>query len=361
MASGPDLCLMAQHASVSSLRKICVFRALTFGDMLCAVPALRALRTAAPQAHITLIGLSWATSFVRRFSHYINDHLVFPGYPGLTNQALQLHLIPNFISIMQKRRFDLVLQMHSDGTITNPLTMLFDAACYAGFYKPGEYCPDENNFMPWQEHQHEVIRLLNLMAFLGVETQGNALEFPLLEGDFRALQRCAENLPMPGKYACILPGANEPSRRWLPRRFAEIADRLSESGLQIVLNGSASDAVLSREVMRAMRRPCLNLTGKTDLGAFAALASQARIVISNDTGIAHIAAAVDTPSVIASCGSASHQWESLNVGRHRVVRPHTLDSPVDDSVHAHQLFSADKISTGAVLSAVESILAANTL
>jgi ADP-heptose:LPS heptosyltransferase len=71
--------------------------------------------------------------------------------------------------------------------------------------------------------------------------------------------------------------------------------------------------------MKAMRAPALDLSGKTDLGALAALIAQARMVVCNDTGISHVAAAVATPSVIVCCGSDPVRWAPLDSTRHAVV------------------------------------------
>lgn len=300
-------------------RKIAVFRALQLGDMLCAVPALRALRAAAPLSDITLVGLPWATSFVKRFSKYINHLLVFPGFPGLPETPLHLPAVPNFLGEAHRQRFDLALQLHGSGTISNPLTMLFGAECSAGFYVPGEYCPSPLHFLPWDEREHEILRGVRLMEFLGVPAQGTHLEFPLADADYRALQRSHLSVPAPGSYACVHPGARLPSRRWAPQRFAEVADRLALQGMKIVLTGAPEEAELVQAVQHAMRMPALDLCGRTELGALAALIAQARLVIANDTGISHVAAAVGTPSVIVSCGSDPGRWAPLDHMRHRVL------------------------------------------
>lgn len=299
-------------------RKIAVFRALQLGDMLCAVPALRALRAAAPLSHITLIGLPWAAAFVKRFGKYLDDMLVFPGFPAFPEQPAHLNAVPHFLSEAQRQRFDLAIQMHGNGCLSNPLTVLFAADRCAGFHVPGQYCPDPRTFLPWSDREHEVLRNLRLVQFLGAARQGDHLEFPLTETDYRALQRC-RNLPAPGSYVCIHPGAGLPSRRWFPQRFAEVADRLAGSGMKIVLTGLPDEAELVRTVARAMRMPAFDLCGQTDLGVLGALLAQAALVVTNDTGISHMAAAVATPSVVVSCGSDPARWAPLDNERHHVI------------------------------------------
>lgn len=303
----------------SACANIAVVRALQLGDLLCAVPALRALRAAAPHARITLVGLPWAESFAARFACYIDDFLAFPGFPGLPEHPAALTAIPPFFAAAQERRFDLALQMHGSGALSNPLAVLLGARRTAGFYRPGEYCPDPLLFLPWEDKEHEVQRYLRLAAALGVPARGARLEFPFSADERQALRRAVPELPAPGSYACIHPGARLPSRRWSPERFAEVADRLAAAGLDIVLTGSAGEAQLTGAVRHAMRSPALDLAGRTGLGELAALLADARLLVCNDTGVSHIAAALATPSVVICNGADPDRFAPLDGTLHRVL------------------------------------------
>lgn len=301
------------------VKRIAVLRALQLGDMLCAVPALRALRAAHPAAHISLVGLPWAHVFVERYARYIDELLVLPSLPGMPEQPEGRGSLDDFLRTVRARRFDLAIQLHGSGTLTNGLLRQFGAAHMAGFHAAGHPCPDPTRFLLWQNGEHEVLRALRLMRLLGCPPQGEALEFPLTDADHADLQHACDALPPPGSYVCIHPGARMPSRRWPFERFAEVADRLAQQGWRIVLTGAADEAVLAAAVEQAMHAPALNLAGKTGLGALAALVSQAALVVCNDTGMSHVSAALATPSVVVCCGADPGRWAPLDHARHRVL------------------------------------------
>ena len=152
----------------AGMRRIAVFRALQLGDMLCAVPALRALRRAAPHAEIALVGLPWAAGFVERFSMYLDRHLCFPGYPGMPESEPDAAALPGFFAAARERKFDLALQLHGSGGLSNPLALGLGAARTAGFYAAGDPCPDPTTYALWSEQEHEVLRYLRLLQLLGV-------------------------------------------------------------------------------------------------------------------------------------------------------------------------------------------------
>jgi ADP-heptose:LPS heptosyltransferase len=109
-------------------------------------------------------------------------------------------------------------------------------------------------------------------------------------------------------------------------------------------------------VLHGMRAPALNLTGRTGLGALAALVAQARLVVCNDTGISHIAAAVATSSVIVSCGSDTRRWAPLDHRRHRVVSSMVYCRPCMHTVCPIGHVCADNIAAPMVMAVARNML-----
>lgn len=315
------------------IRRIAVFRALVIGDMLCAVPALRALRARFPEAEVTLIGLPWAQQFVNRFDNYLDRFLEFPGFAGLPERPLDALAWPEFLHRVQSQKFDLALQIHGSGDIVNPLVQLFAARITAGFFLPGQYCPSPQTFMPYPDDLPESDRHLRLMEFLGIPAQGRHLEWPLCEQDRRELAALPEAQAIDGApYVCLHPGARFLSRRWRTDRFAAVGDALYRTGRQVVITGTESEAPLARQVAEAMQAPAINLAGRTSLGAMAALVAGCSLLVCNDTGVSHLAAAVGAPSVVVVTGSDPARWAPIDRCKHRVVMAPISCRPCADPV-----------------------------
>ena len=301
---------------------ILVFRALPgLGDLLCMVPALRALRAGAPDAELTLLGLPQAASFAARFPSFIDHFLPFPGFPGLPEQQVQPAELLAFLGRAQGR-YDLALQLHGAGTLTNPALALLGARQMAGRFVPGQWCPDPAHFLPYREDEPEPLVWLRLVEHLGFAPQGEHLEFPVHESDRAALRALpgVEALT-PGRYAVLHPGASVPERRWSPENFAQVGRVLRERGLRLVITGTASEAGAAQAVRHALgERDVLDLTGRTDLGMLAALLTGARLLVSGDTGVSHLAAATRTPSVVVFLASDPARWAPVDRERHRAIQ-----------------------------------------
>ena len=324
----------------TSINTVAILRALQLGDLLCAVPAWRALRKALPSARITLIGLPWARGFVHRFGAYLDDFIEFPGYPGLAERAPQIQDIPNFESDVQRRRFDLVLQMHGDGSITNTIVGRLRGKVTAGFFPGGSLCSDPTFFCPYPDDQQEIRRHLRLMQHLGIPLDGEQLEFPLSSVDYRALEALQEAAALqPQQFVCVHVGGRAPERRWPAAHFGRVAQAIANMGFTIVLTGTAQESPLAETVAGVVSAGLINLVGRTDLGTLGALVSRARILVANDTGVSHLAAALGVPSLIICTGSDPNRWGPLDRWRHRVVMGDSIT--IDQVIHKTKTLLGD--------------------
>ncbi|MEW6169230.1 MAG: glycosyltransferase family 9 protein [Pseudomonadota bacterium] len=325
-----------------SAARIAVLRALNLGDLLCAVPALRALRAAAPSARITLIGLPWARAFVDRFGLLVDAFVEYPfgeALPAPGSAEMEAFLAP-----LRARRFDLALQMHGDGSRSNAIVGALGARMHGGFHPPDTPAPGPW-YLPWQDDESEIRRWLRLAEHLGAGRHSEALEFPLRDNDREAAAALLSARGVRGPYLCVHPGARLRSRRWPLTRFAAVAGALRADGWPLVLTGCAGEAELTAGLADALRPPpwappdppVVDLAGCTDLGTLAALIDGAAGLVCNDTGVSHIAAALATPSLVVSCGSDVRRWAPGDRTRHRVLAAHPPCRPCafDDCPHGH--------------------------
>lgn len=305
-------------------QKIGIFRALHLGDLLCIIPAVRSIRAACPDAEITMIGLPWQQQFVERFQHYFNRFVEFPGWPDLPEQVVDVRELPDFLQRMQQEQFDLLFQMQGNGIGTNLMCTLFGAKQLAGLRRHDEWCPDENLFPVSEDTDHEVLRFMKLVNALDIPSAGTDLEFPILSNEHEAAKRYLEKWKLSDKpFVCVHPGARDPRRRWSPDAFAEVADMLAAMGFAIILTGSEFEADILHSVASKMTNICYNLVddfGQISIGELAAIMNHSAALLSNDTGVSHVASALEIPSVVLfSSYSRPERWAPLDDTIHKVL------------------------------------------
>jgi ADP-heptose:LPS heptosyltransferase len=311
----------------TGFERIAIFRALQLGDVLVAVPAMRALRAAFPDAHLTLIGLPWARELAPRLS-WLDGFLAFPGHPALPEREPEPGALETFFEQVARLQLDLAVQLQGSGEVSNAIVARFGARHMAGFHPAAQPCPDPRWFLPWQQRGSEAERLMRLPLHLGAPHTSLALEFALYAEDRAEAEQLWPAAPgRTGDYVCVHPGARWRSRRWPAERFAAVAIALRSLGHTIVLTGSAADSEALGAFRAQVGEPLVDASRRTSLGGLAALIAGARLLLCNDTGVSHLAAALRTPSVIVCSGADAQRWAPHDTHRHRMLHHDTACRP----------------------------------
>jgi len=279
-------------------RRVALLRASRIGDFICATPAFRALRHALPDAELTLITLPMLHEIASRLPYF--EHIVdFPGFPGIAEQLFSARETVRFLQEMQAQQFDLAIQMQGTGVYSNPFLLLLGTKATAGFIRPDDSPGLLDAALPYPHGVHEIRCVLSLTEFLGAPTRGKTLDFPLRAEDRQQAAQLLAGVepPLIGLHA----GARDKTRRWLPARFVEAGCTLQQRfGGTLLLLGEPEELDNSRQMERQFRElhcRCLNLVGKTSLPILGAVIKRLNVLLTNDTGPAHIAYALGTPTV----------------------------------------------------------------
>lgn len=192
---------------------------------------------------------------------------------------------------------------------------------------------------------------------LGIEVSDRRLGLALTDADREGAARATAEIA--GPYAVLVPGGNNPSKRWPPERFAAVADDLrTRRGLAVLVAGAPAEREVIDAIRAAARTTVTDLSSRgLGLGSLKAVIAGAALVVSNDTGPRHIAAAFDVPTV-ALFGPTDHRWTILPGARERllVAEPFLPEELVADDRPA--FCRIDRIAVEDVLAAAESLLAA---
>jgi hypothetical protein len=254
------------------------FRALQLGDLLVAVPALRALRNALGEHRLLLATSGWLRPVVDLIDAV--DGLV--EVDGLTAP------LP-----FEPGRIDVVANLHGGGPESAGIVDATGARLVVRHaLQPGESGP------AWVEEQHERVRWVRLTAAFGM---------PGDPDDVR-IARSSTPSPAPGA-AVVHVGSAFPSREWAADRFAAVARALEDDGRHVVFSGSAGERARALEVagLAGLDEERV-LAGRTSLDGFVALVADAGLVVTADTGAGHLASAYGTRSVVLFGPVGPERW-----------------------------------------------------
>jgi ADP-heptose:LPS heptosyltransferase len=171
------------------------------------------------------------------------------------------------------------------------------------------------------EDRPEIARLLTVTAAVACPPVGDDIALPVSSDEDAVARALLDEAGLHDHaYVCLHPGASRPERRWSADRFAATADHVARQGLPVVLTGSLGEQPLIQKVMGLMRhQPVVDLAGRTSIGVLGALYRRARLVLTNDTGASHVAAAVQAASVVVFGSADPNRWALLDAERHRRV------------------------------------------
>jgi lipopolysaccharide heptosyltransferase II len=286
------------NAPWKHVRRLLCVRLDSLGDVLMTTPAIRAFRQSLPGCHITLL-TSAAGARVTRHVPEIDDVIVFTA-PWMKSGAVSGAGDLAMRDVLASRGFDAaaIFTVYSQSAL--PAAYL----CYlAGIPLRLAHCRENPYHLVthWQPDpepatlvRHEVERQLRLVESVGCFTADQRLSFRVAEEDRRALKCHVLRHPL----VVVHPGASAPSRRYPPESFARAIDLFAaQTGCQVVLTGEQSERPLVDSIQNSMKTRALSLAGRLSLGELGALIERADLLVSNNTGPAHIAAALGTPVV----------------------------------------------------------------
>jgi heptosyltransferase-2 len=286
------------------IKKVVIRGTNWVGDAVMSVPALRELRRVLPDARLTLCTRSWAQGIFAD-ADFIDDILIYDKHkPSFSNVLQQAKL-------WRKQKFDLAV-LFQNAFEAALLAKIGRAKMRIGYQTDGRKMLLTHPLASpnWKNQRHEVFYYLHIIAELEKILYGETKvwehepDTSLIVSETRqteARKLLEENgVDFSKPTVALCPGStNSRAKRWGSRSYAELADLLQQKlNTNIVLFGAPDEVEVSSEVAAKMKSRPIFLTGKTDLSQGVAVLGQVDLLITNDTGPAHIAPALGTTTIV---------------------------------------------------------------
>lgn len=296
---------MATLPDWNDARRILCVRLDNMGDVLMSTPAIRAMKALRPNARLSLM-TSRSGALVADFLPDVDDTIVYDA-AWVKNGSQGNEDDIAAIKELARRRFDaaVIFTVYSQSALPGAMMChlagipLILAHSRENPYRLLSHWVRETE--PQQGARHEVQRQLDLVASVGAHSTNTRLAFLTRQADRRSMLQVlrASNVPNAGDWIVVHCGATAESRRYGANGFSSMLSLLDAGGRPVLLTGSAHERELVDRIIAGTQgtNQLVNLAGRLDLGQFGCLIQDASLLISNNTGPVHIAAAVQTPVV----------------------------------------------------------------
>src|SRR5438132_13978245 len=299
-------------------RRVAVLRASRIGDFICTTPALRALRAALPDSKIAVITLPALGDIVERLP-YIDQYVEFPGLPGIAEQLFEPADAISFFQRIQSEDLDLAIQMQGSGAYSNSYMLMMGGRATAGFIRRGDGPGLLDAALPLPNSGHETDRMLALVQFLGAARQGREPDFRLTAADRAEAEELLAGAARP--LIGLHPASRDSRRGWPVERFAATGRQLQErAGGTLIVFAEGEHASQASTVVEAAGGRAINLAGRLSLPVLGAVIRTLDVLVTNDSGPAHIAYTLATPTVTIVGKGDSERYGPVVDGPFRLLR-----------------------------------------
>jgi heptosyltransferase-1 len=286
---------------VGGYENILLIKPSSLGDIVMALPALSALRRCFPQARLTWLVRPEFAPLIEEHPH-LDEIVLFDRrrFAQAWRSPAAARSLLTLVSELRGRRFDAVLDLQ--GLFRTGLLSWLSGSPhrFGPHWREMAYLFYTTSIPPRREWIHVVDYYLKLVGAMGAADLH--AEFVLPEKPAARATACellSRHSIDPGHYAIIIPGSAQSSKCWPAERFAALVDHLaSEHGLTVAATGSRAERPTIEEIRNLSKHPVVNLASQTSLPELVEVLRGARLVVSNDTGPGHIAAALGRPLVM---------------------------------------------------------------
>jgi len=286
---------MIHSSKVEGVQKIAVLRAGALGDFIVTLPALKAIRSAYPDAEIILLGKPWHKKFLLKTRTPVDRVIVVPVKKGIRDETEETENAVSsetFFETVQQEQFDIAISFQGNGVSVNPFIKRLHAKLTVGLVS--EHAEGLDRCLNFYYYQSEVIRYLEVAKLIGADSMDLEPEINVLKQDEQEIEGFMQLLDKP--FVVLQPCAVDIRRMWPLENYHALANALKQKNIEVVFAGSQEDKTIVDNIIASMKYEAINSCG-LGLGGLTALLSKAALVIGADTGPLHLARAVNTPTV----------------------------------------------------------------